>query len=131
MNAAPEEAAVLHRLALQDLRAFRVLQANADIGVRIVCFHGQQAVEKLLKAVLVTEGVVFPPTHDLTRLAELLSGHGIVLPVEPEILRRLNPYAVVFRYDDREIHTLSRDEAREIVDRVFAWAATWFGEPAS
>jgi hypothetical protein len=80
MNAAHEEAAVLYRLAIQYRLAFLVLQANPDIGVRIVCFHGQQAVEKLFKTVLAAEGIVFPPTHDLIRLADLISG-SILTPL--------------------------------------------------
>lgn len=54
-----EEAAMLHRIASQDRRTFLNLNAVAGIDLRIVCFHAQLALEKLLKAVLVCRGTVF------------------------------------------------------------------------
>ena len=30
--------------------------------------------------------------------------------------------SLVFRYDDREIHTISREQTRTLVDDVSAWA---------
>lgn len=122
MTAANEEAAMLFRLGQQDALAFAVLIANPDIEQRIACFHGQQAVEKFFKAVLVARGVAFTPTHNLVRLAGLVAGAGVPVPVALDALKRLNPYAVVFRYDDRDIHTISRDEACKIVDAVGRWS---------
>lgn len=55
MNIANEEAAMLYRIASQDRRAFQNLNADAGMDLRIVCFHAQQAVEKLLKAVLAAD----------------------------------------------------------------------------
>ena len=63
-----------------------------------VCFHCQQAGEKYLKGLLQERGTVFPKTHDLERLVDLL------LPTDPPLrpLRpighRLTRYAVDFRY---------------------------------
>lgn len=122
MTIANEEAAMLCRLARQDGLAFAMLIANPDIELRIACFHGQQAVEKFLKAVLIARGMDFAPTHNLLRLAELLGDAGLVLPIPLDTLKRLNPYAVVFRYDDRDIHTITREEARAAVDKVANWA---------
>ena len=122
MTASNDEAAMLCRLARQDALAFAALVANPDIDLRIACFHGQQAVEKFFKDVLVAQGASFEPTHNLLKLSELLERAGIALPVAIESLKRMNPYAVVFRYDDREINLLSRDEAVRIVDAVTRWA---------
>lgn len=44
-----DEAFMLLRLANQDELAFATLIDNLDIELRIVCFHGQQAVEKYIK----------------------------------------------------------------------------------
>ena len=61
-------------------------------------FHCQQCVEKYLKARLEEAGHAVPRTHDLVALLQLL------LPAEPlwaafaPDLRRLNDYAVKFRY---------------------------------
>lgn len=124
MTIASEEAAMLYRLAGQDALAFATLIGNPDIELRIACFHGQQAVEKFLKAVLVAQGIAFLPTHNLARLAELLHTAGVARPVSTEAQKRLNPYAVAFRYDDRDIHTLTREEATAIVRAVADWTTT-------
>lgn len=113
---------MLLRLADQDCLAFAALMANPDIELRIACFHGQQAVEKYIKAVLASRAIPFPASHDLLKLAALLPSPVSVLPVSLERLKRLNPFAVVFRYDDRPIATLSREEAENLVDVTRVWA---------
>ena len=126
MDKIKQQSFVLFRLAMQDRMAFNMLLSNPDIDLRIACFHGQQAIEKLLKVLLVLEGVVFPPTHNLIKLAELLMAQSVAIPVPLERLSKLNPYAVVFRYDDRDIHTITREEAKATVEAVFAWAEAIF-----
>lgn len=129
MNIASEEAAMLYRIASQDRRAFQNLNADAGMDLRIVCFHAQQAVEKLLKAVLVSRGTVFSRTHNLARLAEMLAQTGVLLPLPADVLSRLNPYAVIFRYDDLDIPLIGRDDVRQMVDSVFAWAERELRQP--
>ncbi len=129
MNISNEEAAMLYRIASQDRRAFLNLNADAEMDLRIVCFHAQQAVEKLLKAVLVSHGTVFSRTHNLAHLAEMLTQAGVPLPLPANVLSRLNPYAVIFRYDDLDIPLISRDEVRQMVDSVFAWAERELQQP--
>jgi HEPN domain-containing protein len=97
--------------------------ANSEVELRIACFHGQQAVEKFIKAVLVKRGFSFVPTHDLIKLAELLLAANIPLALGIEDLKRLNPYAVVFRYDDRDIDLLTKEKAVLIIHTVEAWAS--------
>lgn len=84
-------------------------------------FFAQQSVEKCLKAVLFFHGIEFPPIHDLAKLAQLLSDHGKKPPYSPDDLRKLNPFAVVFRYDDQDIETFSRDEAQVMVESTRRW----------
>jgi HEPN domain-containing protein len=38
------------------------------------CFHAQQVAEKCLKAFLAYRGVMFPYTHNLTKLVEFCAG---------------------------------------------------------
>ncbi len=42
----------------------------ADIPFDTVCFHCQQAAEKVLKAYLVAQGKAYPTTHDLLHILE-------------------------------------------------------------
>ena len=73
-------------------------------------FHCQQCAEKLFQARLEEAGLNVPKTHDLIALLQLL------LPIEPlwasfaPVLRRLNDYAVKFRYPG---HVVTRSDARQ------------------
>jgi hypothetical protein len=49
--------------ARADLRAAKVLAADADHANEVIGFHAQQAVEKAIKPVLVASGVEIPYTH--------------------------------------------------------------------
>jgi hypothetical protein len=117
MNILSEEAAMLHRVAVGDCKAFRKL-----IDLRIAAFFGTQTIEKLFKAVLANKKATFPPTHNLEKRDELLRATGVQPSVSSDILKRLNPYAVVFRCDDRDIPTISREVARDQVEMLLAWA---------
>ena len=63
-------------------------------------FQVQQAVEKLLKAILAEIGVRYRPTHDVAELVAMVESHDKPLPVTPLTLSRLTAFAVEFRYDD-------------------------------
>ncbi|MBI4063039.1 MAG: HEPN domain-containing protein [Elusimicrobia bacterium] len=63
-----------------------------------VCFHAQQTAEKYLKAFLVTHKVKFSKTHDLLELLTLGSKVDPSLELIHDLLKRLNQYAVEFRY---------------------------------
>lgn len=63
-----------------------------------MCFHAQQCAEKALKAWLTWLGVVFPRTHDLTLLLNLLAAQGVD-PSPFADLIEYNPYAVLWRYE--------------------------------
>jgi HEPN domain-containing protein len=61
------------RKAENDLaNAVHTLKLGAGGPTDTVCFHGQQCVEKYLKALLVLRAVDFPRTHDLEKLVSLL-----------------------------------------------------------
>lgn len=91
----------------------------------IIGFHAQQAVEKLLKAVLAHNAVPYPHIHDLTELVDLLRENKISFPVDVEDIDRLTPFETVFRYPDLPAEprrALDRPWALELVRRVRAWA---------
>lgn len=117
-----EEAWRSLRLADRDIMAFDILRQAPAAHSSIVCFHAQQAVEKSLKAVLFLHQIEFERIHDLVKLARLLGDHGIVLPVMEDQLRRLNPFAVTFRYDDLEVEGVSFEDIASLVTDVRHWA---------
>lgn len=57
--------------AQSDWTAVEILSASEQCPAEAVCFHCQQYVEKLLKALLTRYGVEVPKTHDLRRLTQL------------------------------------------------------------
>jgi len=117
-----EEAWRSLRLADRDIKAFKVLNKEPDVHLSIVYFHAQQAVEKSLKAVLFSQQIEFARTHDLVKLARLLGDQGVMLPVREDQLRRLNPFAVAFRYDDMEIAPVAQEGMASLIAEIRGWA---------
>lgn len=98
----------------------------------VLGFHAQQAVEKLMKALISARSEQFELTHDLVRLATALKGLGEALPATPIPLSDLNDFAVDYRYDLLFQHAaLSESDLAEtvrlirehIVARITALAA--------
>ena len=117
-----EEALLSLRLADRDIKAFEVLSNDPEVHLSVACFHAQQAIEKSLKAALFAHEIEFGRTHDLVKLTQLLRSRGIVVPVSDSQLRKLNPFAVTFRYDEADIETLPREEAASLVSSTQSWA---------
>ncbi len=128
-----EEARRSLRLASRDIKAFDVLKDASDIDLATVCFHAQQAIEKSLKAILFIHQIEARRTHDLVQLAQLLRQYGVEPPATDEQMSRLNPFAVMLRYDDMEIDIISKHEAASLVWLIYSWAEklvhTATGEP--
>lgn len=85
-------------------------------------FHGQQAAEKALKAVLTVRRADVGRTHNLVALAGQLAEAGESPPVSGDQLSLLNPYAVTLRYDDIDVELVSPQALREVVEIVIDWA---------
>jgi len=119
---ATPEAEVLLRAAERDYKTFSILRDNPEAPLASTCFHAQQYVEKVMKAVLVTYGAVFRPTHDLEELAGMLESQNIPMPLPRETILKLNPFAVTVRYDDMEIVTVTLEEVDAMVETVRRWA---------
>lgn len=77
-----------------------------------VLFCCQQAVEKILKAIIVRRTMDFPPRiHNLLRLAEIA---GIKMePAREDLLGELSGYYIQSRYPE-EIESLAQATSREI-----------------
>jgi HEPN domain-containing protein len=125
---ATAEARALLHAAGQDWKTVELLLLHPDAPVSSVCFHAQQYLEKVMKAVLVSNAVVFRRTHDLEKLADLLEQQGLDLPLSRAQLRRLNPFAVTIRYEDMEIALTDISTVAEMMENARAWVGRQIGE---
>jgi hypothetical protein len=96
-------------------------------------FHVQQAIEKLLKALLSQLSIEYRYTHDLDYLVTQLKDAGETIPDVLVDLSRIGRFAVTNRYDEiPEFHVLDRTAAIEtvrlirehVVARIAALSAT-------
>jgi len=95
-----------------------------------VCFHCQQAAEKLLKGFLIAHGCEYPITHNLFAILDKVVEYNPLAESLREALALLNPYAVEIRYPGDEL-TLSIDnatEARQAAQEVLDWMRSSFGQ---
>ncbi len=99
--------------AENDLKSAAHLLTIKDCPVDNVCFNAQQCVEKYLKALLITQGQVFPKTHDLGELLVLLPPR-LQPSLDTQEQDRLTDYATVTRYPGA-YEPISVSEARQAV----------------
>ena len=90
--------------------------------LEIICYHCQQAVEKLLKAILISNGCDIIKTHDLGLLAEQCMNYINVPEEIQDICDNLTPYGVKIRYP-QELFLEDHHAKRAISDaeRLFEW----------
>ncbi|MBM3496362.1 MAG: HEPN domain-containing protein [Armatimonadetes bacterium] len=77
------------------------MDVGPDGPLEAVCFHAQQCVEKLVKAVLCRHAIPFPRSHDIALLVGLLP-HGIDVPLSGVEQDTLTDYAVTARYPSED-----------------------------
>ena len=83
--------------ATRDVDALRAMSRSDEIPDEAFGFHVQQTAEKLLKAWIALLGEVYPPTHNIEEVLNLLASRGAA--VDPfGALVDYTPYAVEFRY---------------------------------
>lgn len=83
-----------------------------------VCFHAQQCIEKLMKAILIARSMIPPRTHDLVHMADLLAPYLPQWAWPMEELRFLSRAAVVFRYPGESAEHADAAEALDITTRM-------------
>ena len=109
------------RYAKSDLQLARTPKGD-EVLLESLCFNAQQAVEKSVKAVLVSCGISFPKIHSIERLIDLLPA-DIPRPSDLISSARLSAYATVFRYPG--VASVSEEKYREAVrlaESVVKWA---------
>ena len=121
-------ARILLTAAERDRQAYDKLAADPALHDSVAGFHAQQAVEKALKAVLASQGVVFRRTHDIAELLDLMQDSGLAEPPHASRLDELNPYAVEMRYGLVEPGPLDRSGVAAWVHAVLSWAKNLVGQ---
>ena len=97
----------------------RVLCRSDEISDEVFGFHAQQATEKLLKARIALLGNVYPSTHDIEELLNLLAGRGAA--AEPfGDLADYTQYAVKFCYTgmDPDAEPIDRENVLALVQAL-------------
>ena len=79
------------------LAARQLLRLGKAAPVPIICFHAQQAAEKYLKSLIVSEGLEVPRTHQIDRLLKIIA-RSIRPDISADDADLLTDYAVAARY---------------------------------
>ncbi|PKN76910.1 MAG: DNA-binding protein [Deltaproteobacteria bacterium HGW-Deltaproteobacteria-10] len=82
-----------------------------DIPTDTLCFHAQQAIEKIFKGLLVAHGMPISKTHDLSKLLTDISQIAPELLAYEDELEEISEYSVSARYPDA-LYEPSLDETR-------------------
>ena len=107
--------------AEQDLFAARVLLEHVPPVLEPACFHCQQAVEKALKAFLVSKSISFEEVHSLTYLLDLCELQEPKFVLLRNNIERLSPYAVKIRYPTKSIIVTQEIAQESLTITEFTW----------
>jgi HEPN domain-containing protein len=95
-----------------------------DLDDEVFGFLAQQAVEKLLKALIAAHGVKFEFTHDIGSLVVQVAALGEEVPSAPLTPDEFTTYALHARYDiGKPLPTGLRDEIRTAVAALREYVA--------
>jgi hypothetical protein len=121
----PKQAEVLIEAVGRDISALRGMLDKSVFADEIFGLHTQQAAEKLLKAWLALIGEVYPLTHNLELLLDILQERGVATQRFRSLVE-YTPYAGRIRYGaggqsdgqlDRAVALVRVEELREQVMR--------------
>jgi len=92
---------IYYQKAITDIIASEILFAsdNSHIDHHVICFHLQQAIEKLLKSYLSHQDIHYPKTHDTSFLFDKIKLFDSNCYEDFNDLSDLDIYAVEARYD--------------------------------
>ena len=99
-----------------DFQAAKHLDASMHPKpLEIICYHCEQAAEKMLKGVLLSYDASLKKTHDLGLLIEELASYVTVEERFYEICSDLTPYGVAVRYP-QEVYIEERHVRKALAD---------------
>ena len=107
-----KQAAALVEAAKRDISALRGMGDEAVFADEIFGFHVQQAAEKLCKAWVASLGTIYPLTHNLESLLDLLQERGVTA-AQFWPLTEYTPFAGRIRYEfsDLAVEPIDREDA--------------------
>ena len=73
-------------------------KVSSEILYEDLCYDAHQVAEKALKSVCIIHEIVFPKTHDIAYLIELLEKGNVIVPDDVQKAKLLTGYAVETRY---------------------------------
>lgn len=118
------------RRAKSNLGRAKAGRVSKEILFEDLCFDCQQVAEKSLKAWMIHLDIIFPWTHSVARLVELLEENGLILPEKIKDALILTDYAVMSRYPG-EYEAVTEEEylnALALAKRVYAWVLNQVGK---
>ena len=102
-----------------DIRtAHREFNAEEYPNYDAACFHAQQCIEKLMKALLIDKNVIPPKTHDLIQLSKLLETVYDGWEWSLEKLRFLSRSSAAYRYPGELAEREETEEALDICTKL-------------
>ena len=98
-------------------------RVSPDILYEDLCYDAQQAVEKAFKSVCIIHEIIFPKTHDIAYLIELLEKGGVEMSENLQNAKILTGYAVETRYpgDYEPVDEEDLVKAIEIAKEAMKW----------
>jgi HEPN domain-containing protein len=108
--------------AEMDWTSVEILSEHPQGPRQAICFHCQQYVEKLLKALLTHHQIEAPRTHDLRRLIQLASSQAPGLDAFADRADALSMAGVEIRYPDewREVQAEEMRDMMALADELAA-----------
>jgi HEPN domain-containing protein len=111
------------RRAKSNIARAKACKVSSEILYEDLCYDAQQAAEKALKALCILHEILFPKTHDVGYLMELLEKGSVPIPEEVYKARILTGYAVETRYPG-EYEPVNEDDylnAVALAEKVVKW----------
>lgn len=99
----------------KDIRSAKHLLNMQPVPLEIICYHCEQAAEKVLKGYLIHQDIEPPRTHDLRLLCKMCLNIDVAFDEISQACINLTPFGVHPRYPF-EIEIFETDMQKAIID---------------